>query len=124
MGTYRMRFEGIKSFETSGAAPKRAEDGRLAAGRTSESAAPRQFGNASENACLQQTSPAIEQNENRNNADPDLLSQNSDEDEAGHAREPDDRRNHQTPRSSEDKPEQRVKDLSTIEGIDWQDVEN
>jgi len=63
-------LEGIEGGGAIGAAPEGAEKGGLFAVGASITSAPRQLGDADQGSCLQQPAPAVQEDEDSNDAEP------------------------------------------------------
>ena len=73
---------------------------------------------------LLQAAPAIEQDEHREDADPHILQQERNPDQAGDPREANDGGHQQTARPPHNKPEEGPENLAAIERIDGEHVKN
>jgi hypothetical protein len=71
-----------------------------------------------------QSSPAIHEHEERENAVPDGMPPQSKSDESGHAHKTEQGGDHQASRPSYDKPKQRAENLAAVQRIDGQHVED
>jgi hypothetical protein len=71
-----------------------------------------------------QSAPAIHQHEDGNGPKPNVMRPEGETDESDDADETEDRGYHQASSAAQHKPEQRSKDLATIQGINGQNVEN
>ncbi len=122
--TNRLRFKYIERFPTFAAQPKGALGRGALAGRTGQSVVTRRPRGARQDPRLEQTSPAIQENEHANYAKPDRARHYGGPDQRGRPHESDDRRDHQAARAPHYKPKQGPKNLPAIERIDREQIED
>ena len=122
--TDRLRLERIESFPALPAHPKVPDRRRCSARWTGKSVASRRFQNTRQRLRLSQSSPATRQDEHRQDSKPDGLHSQSENNKPSHADKTDDRGHHQTAGPSHRKPEQGPKNLTAVQWIDRQQIEN
>jgi hypothetical protein len=71
-----------------------------------------------------QSSPAVHEHENRDRPEPEIPAHKCPDNEAGDSEKSQNCGDHQAASSSQDKPEKGSKNLTPIQGIDGQDVED
>src|SRR6202041_3159621 len=123
MGTEALGLERVEGLGTLAALPIIADRGMSFAGWTSESVPARQLGEMQELLRVRQSPPPIHEHEDGNRTEPNVSRPNGIADKRGDSHEPEDGSNHQTASATEDEPEQGAQDLSAIERIDRQNVE-
>jgi hypothetical protein len=104
--------------------PERAHGRWVAATRTGESRAPRNLFQFSQSAGSFESVPAIHPGIGGDQAQPDGLLVQRQKDKAGDPYKSENRCDEQAARAPEWEPEQRTEDLSAIEGVDGQDIED
>src|SRR5580698_5261642 len=112
----------VETLTAPSAFPKLADRGRGLASRTNISVTPRQVGDGRHSLRLPKTAPADGQDVEGNNSQPGILP--NEDDETGRADQSDYGRRHQAPVAAHHKPQQRSQNLSAIQRINRQNIEN
>ena len=118
---------GLKGVELLPAIPtdtKGPDRGRHLADRARESGPPLPSGRAYQLQPVSQTLPAVEEDKYGYDADPDRLCDDCKQDKGPDANEAYDRHGDQAPGAADQEPEQGAEDLSAVQGIDGQEVED
>jgi len=114
----------VERLLAAGAYPDRRLDGLRMARRTGETFMPWNFPQRSQVLRLLETSPALAEDESRNDADPKGFHPERESDEGQGSRDSDDRHRRQTMRSAHDEPEESAQNLAAIQRINGEQVKD
>lgn len=117
-------FKSVEGLPAMPAFPICAGWRRGLAGWASVAVTTREFCDAKKRLRVLESAPAVHEHEERERAEPHVLSDESQNDESDNSDQSENGCDHQAAGASEDEPQHRPKDLTAIEGIDWQDIED